>query len=182
MRGYLVGVLAPVLVAGTIVGERPASTASANEGPGLSARAVLQDGQGRTIGQARLQEGPHGVVIQLELEHAPPGTRALHLHEVGRCDAPDFESAGDHFAPGDREHGFLNEQGPHAGDLPNVHIPDSGRLSIEIFARGVTLAAGPRSLLDGDGTALVLHERADDYKSDPAGEAGDRVACGVVER
>jgi superoxide dismutase, Cu-Zn family len=182
MRGYLVGALVLVLIAGLMVLERSGWAVSANEGTNLTARATLQDGQGRTIGQARLKEGPHGVVIQLELENAPPGTRALHLHEVGRCEAPDFESAGDHFAPGGSEHGFLHEEGPHAGDLPNVHIPESGRLSIEIFASGVTLTAGPRSLLDGDGAALVLHEGADDYESDPGGEAGDRAACGVVQR
>lgn len=182
MRRYVVGALAVALVAGGFVSGSSGWWVSARVSNGLTARATLEDGEGRRIGRARLQEGPHGVVVQLELEHAPPGTRALHVHEMGRCEGPDFESAGGHFAPDGREHGFINEHGPHAGDLPNVHVPEGGRLSVDLFARGLTLAAGPRSLLDGDGTALVLHEGGDDYTSDPAGAAGDRVACGVIRR
>jgi superoxide dismutase, Cu-Zn family len=183
MRGFLVGSLALAAVAGVslVLLGGGVNDASGNERP-MAAHAVLKDADGRTVGTAQLREGPHGVVVALEFEGAPAGTRAFHVHDTGRCEGPGFESAGEHFAPHGHEHGFLNERGPHAGDLPNLHIPADGGLSAELFLGGVTLRPGPQSLLDGDGTALVLHEGADDYISDPSGEAGDRVACGVIGR
>ena len=154
-------------------------TAAASSKP---ARAVLADAQNRTIGEAHLQETPNGVLLKLALTQAPPGVRAIHLHNVGRCDAPTFASAGDHFATVRHQHGFLKVDGPHAGDLPNIEVPGSGRLVVEYLVRDVTIAAGSATLFDGDGSALVIHDGKDNYLSDPAGNSGDRIACGVLLR
>ena len=147
-----------------------------------SATAVLMDGSGRGVGEARLQQTPHGVLLRLDLKNATPGVHGLHIHEVGRCDAPSFESAGGHFSADRRDHGFLNPSGPHAGDLPNIFVPSSKELSIEYLIPNLTLDPGQRSLLDANGSAVVIHADQDDYFSDPAGHAGDRLACGPIVR
>jgi superoxide dismutase, Cu-Zn family len=146
-----------------------------------SAAAALIDPSGRGIGQARFQDTAQGVLMMLELKNATPGVHAMHIHEVGRCEAPAFSSAGEHFTPERRLHGFLNARGPHAGDLPNIYVPASTELSLEYLMPNVTLKAGPSSLLDTDGSALVLHAGKDDHTTDPAGGAGDRLACGVIK-
>jgi Cu-Zn family superoxide dismutase len=146
----------------------------------VTARATLQDDQGRTIGTADLRDTPHGVVLHIHLAAAPPGVHAFHLHQTGRCEAPAFTSAGGHFNPTGAAHGFLNANGPHAGDLPNIHVPDNGTLELEIHAAGATLAAGANSLFDADGSSIVMHAGPDDYAKGPAGTAGTRVVCGVV--
>ncbi len=146
------------------------------------ATAELKDPKGQTVGRARLSDTPNGVLIRLNMEGAPAGERAFHIHQVGQCDAPTFKSAGDHLNPTKASHGFLQAQGPHAGDLPNVHVPKDGRLTVEILARNVTLQSGANSLLDGDGSSLVMHVKPDDYRTDPSGDAGDRIACGVIQK
>jgi Cu-Zn family superoxide dismutase len=128
-----------------------------------------------------LRETPGGVLISVDLRGVPPGVHAFHVHATGKCDPPGFQSAGGHFAPGGTHHGLAAQEMPHAGDLPNVHVPDSGSLSFEVLAP-VTLGPGDRSLFDADGAAVVLHATADDYASDPAGNAGARIACGIVTR
>lgn len=143
-------------------------------------RVELKNAGGRTIGDAQLRETPHGVLLKVDLKNADPGTHAFHIHETGRCEGPTFESAGGHFAPGESGHGFLDDPRPHAGDLPNVHVPEDGKLSIEFLVEDVTLGSASHSLLDRDGSALVMHAKADDYRTDPAGAAGDRIACGVI--
>ena len=144
------------------------------------ARAPLMDAQGRSIGLADLQQTPHGVLLKLTLTNATPGIHALHIHDVGQCTRPSFDSAGGHFNPLGRQHGFLNPRGPHAGDLPNIEVPPSLRLSIEYMVEDVTLRPGPQSLLDGNGSAIVIHAGGDDYATDPAGHAGERLACGEI--
>jgi superoxide dismutase, Cu-Zn family len=146
-----------------------------------SARAELLDAKGEKVGTALLTEGRQGVLLSLRLFGVTPGTHALHLHEVGKCDPP-FETAGGHFNPAGRKHGLLNPSGMHAGDLPNVHVGKDGKVEVELFADRVTLSPGENSLLDADGSALVLHAAADDHVTDPAGSAGDRVACGVLQK
>ena len=146
-----------------------------------TARAELKDAGGKTVGEATLEQRDEDVRIVAHFTGVPPGTYAFHLHDIGQCEPP-FESAGGHVNPTGKQHGKDNPQGPHAGDLPNIEVPASGRLSVEATARGVTLGAGKNGLLDADGSALVVHEGADDYKSDPAGNAGKRIACGVVRR
>ena len=147
----------------------------------LTASAVLKNAQGATVGTATLRETPNGVLIHLNLTDVPAGPHAFHIHAIGMCEPP-FTSAGGHFAPGGKHHGLLSAMGPHAGDLPNVFVSPDGKLDVDVLASGVTLAAGPTSLFDADGSALMLHATADDYMSDPAGNAGGRIACGVVTK
>jgi len=144
------------------------------------ARADLKGPTGEDLGTVQFTGTPSGVLVHLQLRNVAPGAHAFHLHQTGRCDAPSFESAGGHFNPTNAEHGFSNAEGPHAGDLPNVHVPANGELEIEVLAGDVRLGEGENSLFDADGSAVVLHRGADDYMTDPAGDAGTRIACGVV--
>ena len=143
------------------------------------AAAILNDGSGKEVGKVELTTTPSGILMRLDLTGIPPGEHAFHVHAVGKCEPPDFKSAGPHFNPDETKHGLMNPDGPHAGDMPNLHVPESGKLSIEVLNPLVTLR-GDRALLDEDGSALVIHAGADDYTTDPAGNAGDRIACGVV--
>jgi Cu-Zn family superoxide dismutase len=144
------------------------------------ANTQLKDASGKAIGDADLVQTAGGVLIRLRIKGLTAGERAFHIHAVGKCEPP-FESAGPHFNPGGHKHGMMSGHG-HAGDMPNLHVPQSGELSVEILNTAVTLEKGkPNSLFDGDGSSLVIHAKADDYKSDPAGNAGDRVVCGVIQ-
>jgi superoxide dismutase, Cu-Zn family len=154
-----------------------AGTADAQQ----KASADIKDAAGKKVGEAILEQVDGGLQISVTFTGLPPGMHAFHIHEVGKCDPP-FESAGGHFNPTGKKHGKDNPAGPHAGDLPNLDVPQSGGLKVEITAKDVTLDGGRGGLLDADGAALVVHEGADDYKSDPAGNAGKRLACGVIRR
>lgn len=138
---------------------------------------------GQDLGEVTLTGTPEGVLIEGEVSGLPPsGEHGFHVHETGTCDpATGFESAGDHFNPEDSDHGHLTEDGPHAGDLVNQTVDEDGVMRISVTNAMVTLGGGEADLLDGDGTALVIHAEADDYVSQPGGEAGDRIACAVVE-
>jgi Cu-Zn family superoxide dismutase len=149
----------------------------------IRARATIKNTIGDTVGDADLEQTPHGVLLKVNLHGIPLGVHGLHIHEHGRCDPSSFESAGGHFAPNKREHGIFNDTGPHAGDLPNVHVLAGSSTSVEYFVADVTLSPGSTSsLLDADGSALVVHSKADDYRTNPAGAAGDRIACGAIVR
>jgi Cu-Zn family superoxide dismutase len=146
-----------------------------------SASAPLKNAEGKEVGSANLIQTPHGVLINVSVKGLPPGEHAFHVHAVGKCEPP-FTSAGGHFNPESKKHGLLAAEGQHAGDMPNLHIPQSGDLTIEILNTGITLEKGkPNSVFDADGSAVVIHAGSDDYKSDPAGNAGDRIACGVIQ-
>lgn len=146
-----------------------------------TASAPLKDAQGKEVGSANLTQTPRGVLINLSVKGLPPGEHAFHVHAVGKCEPP-FTSAGGHFNPDSKKHGLMAAEGAHAGDMPNLHIPQSGDLTIEMLNAAVTLDKGkPNSLFDNDGSALVIHAGNDDYKTDPAGDAGGRIACGVVQ-
>jgi superoxide dismutase, Cu-Zn family len=148
----------------------------------LTARATIVDEMGRAVGEAGFQQTPNGVLLRVSVRDIKPGAHAFHIHELGRCETPTFDSAGGHFAPDGRDHGPLDLNGPHAGDLPNVYIPANGQLVFERFVDRVTLESGERSLHDEDGSSLVFHAAADDYQSQPSGNAGARIACGVITR
>jgi Cu-Zn family superoxide dismutase len=184
-------VAGPVLAAGLCMGlyanllaqGAPVVQAPATAGAGAVARATLKDAQGRTLGEAALREaGSGGVLIKVDLQNVPAGTHAFHIHTTGKCDPPDFMTAGGHFNPGAMKHGLAATGGPHAGDMPNIYVPADGKLSFEVLDTNVSLASGPKSLFDADGSALMLHAMGDDYTTDPAGSAGGRIACGVITR
>jgi Cu-Zn family superoxide dismutase len=145
-----------------------------------TAKAELYNIEREKVGTATLTETPQGVLIKAELWKLPPGTHAFHIHAVGKCEPPSFTAAGGHFNPFGKGHGIMNSKGLHAGDLPNIHVGTDGKLTFEVLASQVTLGKGQNSIFDDDGSSLVIHEKPDDYKSDPAGEAGPRIACGVI--
>ena len=161
-----------VLTAALALGPTAASAASAK----------LVDTGGRQIGEAELTQLPHGVLIRLEVRDLPPGWHGVHIHRVGVCEGPDFRSADVHFDPEGKRHGHGVEGGPHAGDLPNLHVAANGEGKAEFLSGGFALEGGAAGILDGDGAALVIHAKADDHRSHPSGEAGDRIACGEIRK
>ncbi len=151
------------------------------QAPG-TAKAVLRNAQGEDIGTATFTPATDGVKISLEVSKLTPGPHAFHIHAVGGCEPPAFTSAGGHFNPEHKKHGLKNPDGPHAGDMENITIGDDGTGKVEFVNSRVTMGAGANSLFQPGGTALVIHAAADDGATDPAGNAGARVACGVITR
>lgn len=168
-----------MMVVGTVL--TAAALACVNAAGAEQAKATLKNAQGQTVGSATLTDTPHGVLIHVNLTNAPAGVHAFHVHETGKCEPP-FTTAGGHFNPTKKQHGIENPSGMHVGDLPNIQVPASGALVFEAFEHDATLGSGANGLLDPDGAAIVIHDKADDYKTDPAGNAGDRVICGVIAR
>ena len=144
---------------------------------GASATAMLATATGAPVGRATATDVAGGVRFTIDATGMPPGTHGAHVHMVGRCDAPDFASAGGHWNPTGMKHGAMNPQGPHQGDLPNLVIANDGRGTIAATIPGATMA----SLLDADGAAFIVHAKADDLMTDPSGNSGDRIACGVFQ-
>ncbi|MGC1846508.1 MAG: superoxide dismutase family protein [Pseudolabrys sp.] len=146
-----------------------------------SAKALLKSGEGKDVGSAELTQTPAGVVIRLAVKGLPAGEHAFHVHGVGKCEPP-FTSAGGHFNPSGKKHGMMAAEGYHAGDMPNLHIPTSGEIVVEVLNAAITMEKGKQNSLFGpDGTALIIHAGKDDYKTDPTGEAGGRIACGIIQ-
>ncbi|WP_217586323.1 superoxide dismutase family protein [Lentibacillus saliphilus] len=156
-----------------------ASKAAGEDAKEVEAIMINQDND--VIGSAVLTQKPDGVLIQLEATDLPPGKHGFHIHEKGVCEPPTFETAGGHFNPTNAKHGFDDPEGPHAGDLLNIEVDEDGTVSTETLANMVTLKSGQKnSLLDGEGTALMIHSKPDDYVSQPSGDAGERIACAVI--
>lgn len=146
-----------------------------------SANAALKSADGKDVGSVTLTQTPAGVLLNLTIKGLPAGEHAFHVHAVGKCEAP-FTSAGGHFNPGGKKHGMMAADGHHAGDMPNLHIPSTGELTVEVVNAAITLEKGkPNSVFDADGSAVIIHAGKDDYKTDPTGDAGGRIACGVIQ-
>ena len=150
------------------------------EGDPDTATASIVDRSGKRVGLVTLKSTPGGTLVNAEFTGLPAGVHGFHVHDVGKCEPP-FESAGPHFNPTSTKHGVAVGPG-HAGDLPNLFVPEDGRVHVEFFAPEISIREGVTSVLDADGAALVVHADRDDHKTEPAGNSGDRIACGVIER
>ncbi len=168
-----------LIVGGLLVAATGCAAGSRAGGSAPAATAQLRDAEGKAVGSATFSETPGGVRVVVDVSGLPPGDRGVHVHETGTCEPP-FESAGKHANPTGRKHGLESPEGPHAGDLPNLGVGQDGSGRLEATAQALTFGAGASSLLDADGSALVVHAGPDDMRTDPAGGSGARVACGVI--
>jgi Cu-Zn family superoxide dismutase len=186
MRGRHQGFLTFVLVVGTsLVGACAEPRASLSERPSSSERpmeafAELKNAQGESVGSAFFREDGGRVRIVVQVRGLAPGHHGIHVHGVGRCEPPTFLSGGDHYNPANRAHGLENPAGAHAGDLPNLEADAGGTARYVAETDRITLGAGPTSVLDADGSTIVIHARPDDQRTDPSGDSGDRVLCGRI--
>jgi len=158
------------------------SPALALPAAGPSAHATLKDAQDKEIGRATFTPTRGGVKVHVRVAGLSPGKHGIHIHAVGKCDPPDFKTAGGHFNPFGKTHGMHSPGGAHVGDLPNLSVSKNGKATATFVAKGATLGEGEGSLFGPDGTSLVIHADPDDEKTDPAGNSGARIACGVIEK
>jgi len=159
------------------------STLAFERAGAANTKVELRNTQGESVGMATLEAMPDGVKIVLQAAKLPPGQHGFHIHAVGKCEPPDFTSAGGHFNPQGKKHGRENPDGPHAGDLPDLVVGPDGTAQAEMMVAHVSLdPTGATSLLQAEGTAVVIHANPDDQKTDPAGNAGARIACGVIPK
>lgn len=170
IRGVFVGVgLSAVMLTASLAAQGPV-------------KVEMKDAQGQSIGSASLSEMSGMVHIQLDLKGLKPGEHALHVHAVAKCEGPAFTTAGGHFNPAAKKHGLQSPDGPHAGDMENFMVQADGTAKGMVMAKGISLGAGANSVFTNGGTALVIHAGPDDMKTDPAGAAGDRIACGTITK
>jgi Cu-Zn family superoxide dismutase len=148
-----------------------------------TAWAELRRADGEVVGTATFTQIGSALRVLLEVQGLPPGAKGVHVHAVGTCEGPAFTSAGAHFNPDGRQHGALNHPlGPHAGDLPNITLGADGRGRLESTTELMSLGSGPSSVFDADGSAIIVHAAPDDFRTDPTGNSGARIACGVIVR
>lgn len=165
-----------------LVNDMTGNATAGGDAPGMaSASTELRNAEGALVGNASATQTAEGIAVRVSVNNMPAGTYAAHVHMVGRCDAPAFESAGGHWNPTDRQHGRDNPDGQHMGDLPNISVGADGTGSFDYVIAEGRIADGAMPLLDADGAALLIHEGPDDYRTDPSGDSGARIACGVFQ-
>lgn len=169
----LVFVFLPVLLC--------SSVAFGQEAP-KSAHADIVNAQGQNVGTAKILPAKNGVKIEVSVSQLSPGKHGIHIHAVGKCEGPAFTTAGGHLNPDTKKHGKDNPEGPHAGDLLMIDVKADGAVKATLLDTLVTLGDGPNSLFHDGGTAIVIHEKEDDYKTDPTGNSGARIACGIIQK
>jgi superoxide dismutase, Cu-Zn family len=160
-----------------------AAAVYAHEGTTHNATAVMKDVKGNTVGLAAFTEDSSGLVhINVNASGLTPGLHGIHIHDKGNCTEPSFTSAGGHYNPLGKEHGLKNPNGPHAGDLPNLEVGEDGKGYMNVTTGLVTLSDGPTTLFTANGTSLVIHDGSDDQMTNPSGNSGSRIICGIIEK
>ncbi|HWI49353.1 MAG TPA: superoxide dismutase family protein [Rummeliibacillus sp.] len=183
MKKFILIVATLCLVAGCSSSKEKKVMAPVNGEKSTSATAKFINSDGKDIGTADMSEDENGVKISLKLHDLPPGEHGIHIHEVGICEKPKFETAGAHYNPTHKEHGYYNPKGYHLGDLPNLQVDKDGKVDVEFTTKAFSLKTGvANSLFDSNGSAFIVHADKDDYKTDPSGNSGARIACGVIEK